>query len=186
MKYYNISLNELLKASKESNLNASGGFMNEFGNEYIIRGVGRTNNVEEIGNAVIKVVNNVPIKIEDVAEVKIGGAIPKIGDGSLKASPAVIMTIAKQPGTNTLELTEKIDTAIAEIAKTLPSDIKINTKIFRQADFIQASISNIKEALMEGFSLCRYHYVPVLDELPNHRYFPYCYSPFTYRFHYYP
>ncbi len=150
MKYYKISLNELLKASKESNLNASGGFMNEFGNEYIIRGVGRTNSVEETGNAVIKVVNNVPIKIEDVAEVKIGGAIPKIGDGSLKASPAIIMTVAKQPGTNTLELTKKIDIAITEIAKTLPSDIKINTNIFRQADFIQASISNIQKALIEG------------------------------------
>jgi CzcA family heavy metal efflux pump len=150
MKYYNISLTELLKASEESNLNASGGFMNEFGNEYIIRGIGRTNKVEEIGNAVIKVVNNVPIKIEDIAEVRIGGAIPKIGDGSLKASPAIIMTIAKQPGTNTLELTGKIDNAIIEIAKTLPSDIKINTNIFRQADFIQASISNIEKALIEG------------------------------------
>ncbi|HDY68590.1 MAG TPA: efflux RND transporter permease subunit [Candidatus Scalindua sp.] len=150
MKYYNISLNELLKASEESNLNASGGFMNEFGNEYIIRGIGRTNKTEEIGNAVIKVVNNVPIKIEDVAEIKIGGAIPKIGDGSLKGTPAVIMTIAKQPGTNTLELTEKIDNAIIEISKTLPSDIKINTKIFRQADFIQASINNVQKALIEG------------------------------------
>ncbi len=150
MKYYNISLNELLKASEESNLNASGGFMNEFGNEYIIRGIGRTNKTEEIGNAVIKVVNNVPIKIEDVADIKIGGAIPKIGDGSLKGKPAVIMTVAKQPGTNTLELTEKIDNAIIEISKTLPSDIKINTKIFRQADFIQASINNIQKALIEG------------------------------------
>lgn len=150
MKYYNITLNELLKASKESNMNASGGFMNEFGNEYIIRGVGRTNKVEEIGNSVIKVVNNVPIKIEDVAEIKIGGAIPKIGDGSLKAAPAIIMTVAKQPGTNTLELTAKIDNAIAVIARTLPSDIKINTKIFRQADFIKASITNIQKALIEG------------------------------------
>jgi CzcA family heavy metal efflux pump len=150
MKYYNISLNELLKASEESNLNASGGFMNEFGNEYIIRGIGRTNKTEEIGNAVIKVVNNVPIKIEDVAEIKIGGAIPKIGDGSLKGTPAVIITVAKQPGTNTLELTEKIDNAIIEISKTLPSDIKINTKIFRQADFIQASVNNIQKALIEG------------------------------------
>ncbi|MDR4503288.1 MAG: efflux RND transporter permease subunit [Candidatus Scalindua sp.] len=150
MNYYKISLNDLLKASKESNLNASGGFMNEFGNEYIIRGIGRTNKVEEIGNAVIRVVNNVPIKIEDVAEVTIGGAVPKIGDGSLNASPAIIMTVAKQPGTNTLELTEKIDSAIIEITKTLPSDIEINTNIFRQADFIQASISNIQKALIEG------------------------------------
>jgi len=150
MKYYNISLTELLKASKESNLNASGGFMNEYGSEYIIRGIGRTNNTKEIGNAVIKVVNGVPIKIEDVAEVKIGGAIPKIGDGSLKASPAVIMTIAKQPGTNTLELTKKIDEALIDIAKNLPPNVKINSKIFRQADFIQASVSNIQKALIEG------------------------------------
>ncbi len=150
MKYYNVTLNELLKASEESNLNASGGFMNEFGNEYIIRAIGRTNKAEEISNGVIKVVNNVPITIEDVADVKIGGAIPKIGDGSLKASPAIIMTVAKQPGTNTLELTAKIDKAIAEISKTLPPDIKINTKIFRQSDFIKASISNIQKALIEG------------------------------------
>ena len=150
MKYYNISLNELLEASKQSNLNASGGFINEFGNEYIIRGIGRTNKTEEIGNAVIKVINNIPIKIEDVAEIKIGGAIPKIGDGSLNASPAVIMTITKQPNTNTIELTEKIDDAIAEIRKTLPADIKINSQIFRQADFIQASVNNIQKALIEG------------------------------------
>lgn len=150
MKYYNISLTELLEASKQSNLNSSGGFINEFGNEYIIRGIGRTNKTEDIGNAVIKVINNIPIKIEDVAEIKIGGAIPKIGDGSLNASPAVIMTITKQPNTNTLELTEKIDDAIAEIRKTLPADVKINSQIFRQADFIQASINNIQKALIEG------------------------------------
>lgn len=150
MKYYNISLTELLEASKQSNLNSSGGFINEFGNEYIIRGIGRTNKTEDIGNAVIKVINNIPIKIEDVAEIKIGGAIPKIGDGSLNASPAVIMTITKQPNTNTLELTEKIDDALAEIRKTLPADVKINSQIFRQADFIQASINNIQKALIEG------------------------------------
>ncbi|HBS11554.1 MAG TPA: CusA/CzcA family heavy metal efflux RND transporter, partial [Flavobacteriaceae bacterium] len=150
MKYYNITLSELLKASEESNLNSSGGFINQYGSEYIIRGIGRSNDTQEIGNTVIKTVNNVPIKIEDVAEIKIGGAIPKIGDGSLKANPAVIMTVAKQPNTNTLELTEKIDKAILEISKTLPEDIKINTKIFRQADFIQASISNIQKALLEG------------------------------------
>lgn len=150
MKYYNITLSELLKASEESNLNSSGGFLNEFGSEYIIRGIGRSNNTQEIGNTVIKTVNNVPIKIEDVAEIKIGGAIPKIGDGSLNANPAIIMTVAKQPNTNTLELTEKIDKAILEISKTLPAGIEINTKIFRQADFIQASISNIQKALIEG------------------------------------
>jgi CzcA family heavy metal efflux pump len=150
MKHYNITLNELLKASEESNLNASGGFINEYGSEYIIRGVGRTSDISEIGNSVIKVINDIPIKINEVAEVKIGGAIPKIGDASLNAKPAVLLTIAKQPGTNTLELTNKIDEALVEIAKTLPPDIHLNAKIFRQSDFISASINNIQKALIEG------------------------------------
>jgi CzcA family heavy metal efflux pump len=150
MKHYNISLTELLKASKESNLNASGGFLNEYGSEYIIRGIGRTDNTEDIGNTVIKVINDIPIKIADVATVKIGGSIPKIGDGSLNATPAILMTIAKQPNTNTIELTKKIDEAILEISKTLPPDIKINNNIFRQATFIEASVNNIQKALIEG------------------------------------
>lgn len=150
MKHYNITLNELLKGSKESNLNASGGFINEYGSEYIIKGIGRTSDISEISNSVIKVINDIPIKISDVAEVKIGGSIPKIGDASLNAKPAVLLTIAKQPGTNTIELTKKIDESLAELSKTLPADIKINTTIFRQADFITASVSNIQKALIEG------------------------------------
>lgn len=150
MKHYHITLNELLKSCKESNVNASGGFVNDYGTQYIVRGIGRTNNKEEIGNNVIKVINDIPIKISDVAEIKIGGAIPKVGDASLKGSPAVLMTIAKQPETNTIELTKNIDEAILELAKTLPKNVKVNTHIFRQADFIEASIGNIQKALIEG------------------------------------
>lgn len=149
MKHYNVSLNELLKASEEANNNAAGGFMNEFSNEYIVRGIGRTNDINELGKSIIKTHNGEPIKIEDVAEVKIG-ASTKIGDGSLKGSPAVIMTVMKQPNTNTLLLTDKIDEAIFDMQKSIPKDIHINTKIFRQADFINASISNIKKTLIEG------------------------------------
>lgn len=149
MGYYEVSLNELLKAVKESNNNASGGFINEFGNEYIVRGMGRTTDLKELGKSVIKTINNMPVKIEDVAEIKIG-ASSKIGDGSLRGKPAVIMTVLKQPNTNTLALTNKIDSAIADISKTLPKDVHINTKIFRQADFINASISNIQKVLLEG------------------------------------
>src|SRR5688572_21392476 len=133
MNYYHITLNELLKASEEANQNAAGGFMSEYSNEYIVRGIGRTNDLVELGRSVIKTVNGIPVKIEDVAELKIGAAI-KIGDGSLKGRPAVIMTVMKQPGTNTLELTNKIDNAIAELKKTLPDDLEMNTQIFRQAD----------------------------------------------------
>jgi CzcA family heavy metal efflux pump len=149
MKYYNVSLNELLKASEEANKNAAGGFMSEYSNEYIVRGVGRTSDLKELGKSLIKTVNGNPVKIEDVAEIKIGSAI-KIGDGSLKGAPAVIMTVMKQPGTNTLELTDKIDNALADLKKTLPVDLVIDTKIFRQADFINASIGNIQKTLIEG------------------------------------
>lgn len=149
MNYYNVSLNELIKASEEANGNSSGGFMNEYNNEYIVKGIGRTNEIDALGKSVIKMQHGNPIKIEDVAEIKIGASL-KIGDGSLNGEPAVIMTVMKQPSTNTLELTETIDASIADIQKNLPKDVHINTKIFRQADFINASISNIQKTLLEG------------------------------------
>lgn len=149
MNYYNVSLNELVAASQQANGNSSGGFLNEFGNEYIVRGIGRTNDLNELGKSVIKSSNGNVIRIEDVAEIKIGAA-PKIGDASSNMKPAIVLSISKQPATNTLELTQKIDEAVAELQNNLPTDIHINTHIFRQADFINASISNINKTLLEG------------------------------------
>lgn len=151
MELYNISLTELVKASQEANGNSSGGFINEYGNEYIIKGIGRTNDLKEIGRSVVKKVNGNPVKIEDVAEIKIGAA-PKIGDASKNGNPAVVLAISKQPGTNTLDLTEKIDASIADIKKNIPGDIEMDTHVFRQADFINASISNIQKVLWEGMA----------------------------------
>jgi len=149
MDFYDVKLSELIEACESSSSNSSGGFINEYGNEYLIKGIGRTNNLIEIGETVIKLQNNIPIKIEDVAEVKIGPA-PKIGDASVKGKAGIIMTVMKQPATNTLKLTDKIDGAIADIQSTLPEDIHLNTKIFRQADFINSSINNIQKVLWEG------------------------------------
>src|SRR3546814_908830 len=149
MGFYDVSLADLLQAGKEANGNSSGGFMNEYSSEYIIKGIGRTNDINEIGRSVVKMVDGKPVKIEDVAEVKIGSSL-KIGDGSLKGEPAVIMTVMKQPATNTLELTDQINEVIADIQKNLPGDVDINTEIFRQSDFINASIWNIQKVLLEG------------------------------------
>lgn len=149
MKHFNVTLTDLINASKEASVNASGGFMNEFGNEYVIRGIGRTNSLEELGKTVVRLTPDSRITISDVAEIKIGSAI-KVGDGSLRGEPAVILTVMKQPNTNTLELTETIDKAISDLSKTLPPDVKINTQIFRQADFINASVGNIQRTLIEG------------------------------------
>ena len=149
MKYFNVSLKELEEAVAASTENASGGFINQYGNQYIIQGEGRTNSVEQIGLTLIKRQGTTPIRIEDVAEVKIGAA-PKIGDAAVKGKPSVILTLMKQPNANTLELTERIDGTMAAIQKQLPKGVELNTHIFRQSNFIQASIDNLQRTLLEG------------------------------------
>ncbi|MBD3630986.1 efflux RND transporter permease subunit [Cyclobacterium sp.] len=149
LKYYDVSLGELLEKVQESNMNAPGGFLNEYGNQYIIKGSGRAYSVEHLEEAVVKSVNGQSIKIKDVASVQIGAA-DKIGDGSLNADPAVILTISKQPDVNTLELTERLDEAIADLNTTLHESVEIKSHIFRQANFIDASIDNLNQTLLEG------------------------------------
>ena len=150
MKYYDVSMNEVLTAVEGMNQNSTGGILYEYGNEYIIQGVLATNNLEELGKGVVKIVNNTPILISDVATVQIGSKAPKLGLASEKGKPAVLVTVTKQPNTNTLELTEKLDAAISDLQKTLPPDVHISSDIFRQARFIESSISNIQRALVEG------------------------------------
>ena len=149
LKYYDVTLGELLEKVRASNMNAPGGVMNEFGNQYIIKGSGRAYAVEDLEEAVLKQVNGQSIKIKDVATVQIGAA-DKIGDGSLNASSAVILTVSKQPDVNTLELTESLDEAIADLQNTLPAGVEIKSEIFRQSNFIDASISNLNQTLLEG------------------------------------
>jgi len=146
---YDISLNEVLHAAEQSNTNSSGGAYMDAGQEYLIRGIGRVQNLEDIATSVVAMRGNLPVLIRDVAEVKIGPAI-KFGDGSANAKPAAIIMVQKQPNANTLELTERIESTIAEIQKTLPPGIAINTQIFRQADFIRVAIDNVIEALRDG------------------------------------
>ncbi len=149
MKHFGVSLKELLQHVKEANLNVPGGVINQYGNQYIIKGSGRAHVLEDLQEAVLKQVNGQTIKIKDVATVKIG-ASDKIGDGSLNASPAVILTLSKQPNVNTLELTERLDGVITDLEKTLPEGVEIKSHIFRQSDFIEASISNLNQTLLEG------------------------------------
>ncbi|TCP25856.1 CzcA family heavy metal efflux pump [Tenacibaculum skagerrakense] len=146
---YGISIQELLEKVKESNLNTPGGIFNEYGNEYIIKGSGRIYNLNDLEEAVVKQIKGQTIKVKDVAKVVIGAA-DKIGDGSLNAKSSVIMTISKQPDVNTLQLTQKLDDAITDLKTSLPKGITIESQIFRQADFIKASINNLQNTLLEG------------------------------------
>lgn len=151
MRHYGVSLNDVAEATKNMNQNVSGGIHYEHGNEYIIRGVVSTNRIAELSKATIKL-NNVgkPIVLSDIADVKMGSKSPKTGVASVSGKPAVLLTITKQPTTSTLELTEKLDTTIAALKSALPKDVKVNTHLYRQKDFIDSSISNIKKSLIEG------------------------------------
>ncbi len=150
MKHYNVSLDEVLAIVKGMNQNVSGGIISEFGNEFIIRGILSTNNINELKKSVVKTVNDSPILLENISEVTIGNKAPKLGLASERGKPAVLLTVTKQPKTNTLELTDKLDQSIAELQSIMPSDVKLSTDIFRQSRFIESSLNNIKIALLEG------------------------------------
>ncbi|MFT6746428.1 MAG: CzcA family heavy metal efflux pump [Glaciecola sp.] len=154
MKYYGISLLELKDAASNINRNASGGIVNQRGNQYVIRGEGKTKDVKALGNSLLKVIDGIPVLISDVAKVTIGAA-PKIGKGSYMGKDAIILTILKQPDANTLKLTTNIDKTLDNIRQQLPPGVHIDSHLFRQADFIQASINNLQKTLLEGaFFVC--------------------------------
>ena len=150
MKYYNVSLSEVLAVTENMNQNVNGGVIYEYGNEYIVRGVVSTNNVDQIALAVVKNENGYPVTLRDIADVKIGGQQPKLGVASEKGKPAVILTVTKQPNTGTIELTERLEAALQDLQKNMPEDINVSTDIFRQSRFINASIDNVKSSLYEG------------------------------------
>ena len=146
---FDVTLQDVLQAAAGSNVNASGGVFMERGQEYLIRGTGRVQHLDDIAQTVVAVREATPITISDVADVRIGAAT-RLGEGSANAERAVILTVQKQPDTNTLELTERIDQELSDIESTLPTGIQINRSIFRQADFIETAVDNVLEALRNG------------------------------------
>lgn len=150
MKHYDVQLDEVLAVVRGMNQNASGGVLNEYGNEYIIRGMLSTNNLSDLKKTVVKVVRDNPVLLETIAEVKVGDRTPKLGTASERGKPAVLLTVTKQPATSTMELTDKLDQSIAELQTAMPSDVKLSTDIFRQSRFIESSIHNIQKSLLEG------------------------------------
>lgn len=149
MKDYGITLAELQNACRDINENSNGGIFNQYGNEYIIRGLTRTTSCNEIGSTVIKMNQGYPVRIADVAEVQIRGA-QKINDASYRTKPSIVVTVTKQPNMGTLDLTEKLIENIKELEATLPGNIIFHTEPFHQANFINTSISNVEKALLEG------------------------------------
>jgi CzcA family heavy metal efflux pump len=149
LREYNVTLGQVEEALRRANKNSSAGFRVTGGQEYLIQGVGRVSNEEEIGNIVVEARGARPILVSNVAHVQIGEAL-KRGTGSHKGSPAVILGIQKQPGANTLELTRQLDITLDDIQRTLPPGMVIDKHVFRQADFIQRALDNLLGALRDG------------------------------------
>ena len=163
MRHYGVTLGQILEATRGMNLNANGGVIYEYGNEYIVRGLTATTNTELLGKTVVKATSDelqatsgsgsnssLPILLEDVADVRIGAQTPKLGLASERGKPAVLLTVTKQPATSTLELTAKLEASLKDLQKNLPPDVKVSTDIFRQSRFIESSIGNVQKSLIEG------------------------------------
>ncbi|MDR0988747.1 MAG: CusA/CzcA family heavy metal efflux RND transporter [Prevotellaceae bacterium] len=151
MRHYGLSLSQVMNATRNMNLNANGGIIYEYGNEYIVRGLLSTSNLQQLARTLIaKQPDNTAIFLEDIARVRIGAKEPKLGTASERGKPAVLLTVTKQPATSTLELTDKLEAALGDLQQNLPPDVHVSTDIFRQSRFIESSIGNVKKSLLEG------------------------------------
>ncbi len=150
MRHYGVTLQELMAVTRSMNQNVNGGVMYQYGNEYIVRGVIASADVEQLRRSVVKMKDGSPITLADVAEVRIGAQEPRLGVASEKGKPAVLLTVTKQPGVGTVELTERLEKALDDVRKNLPGDVKVSTDIFRQSRFIDSSIDNVGSSLIEG------------------------------------
>ncbi|MDX2001398.1 MAG: efflux RND transporter permease subunit [Chitinophagales bacterium] len=152
LQQFNLTIDEVDEALQLTNQNTTGGFFDQYGSEVLIRNVGRANTLEDLANTVVANRDGLPVLLSQVAEVKFGSAV-KSGDASVNGKRAVILTVEKQPGASTVELTEEVERALKELSKTLPADVKLNPDIFQQKHFIVNSITNVQHALRDGFIL---------------------------------
>lgn len=150
MKHLGVSLDEVRQAVEGINSNRSGGVLYDYGNEYLIKVDMHTAATEQLAKSVIRSDERGVVTIADVAAVTMGTESPKFGTASERTKPAVLLTVAKQPSTSTIDLTDGIETTLNELKQSLPAGINISTDIFRQSDFIDNSISNLQTSLLEG------------------------------------
>jgi CzcA family heavy metal efflux pump len=149
MEAYGVTMAELEAVGRSLSVNTEGGIVRDWGNEYALRGIARSTDLDELGQSLVKMGPEGPITLADVAELKIGAAV-KLGTASQNGKPAVIISISKQPNINTLKVTHAIEANLKSVAESLPHDVRMDTHIFQQADFIQASVGNVGRSLLEG------------------------------------
>jgi CzcA family heavy metal efflux pump len=157
---FNITLDQVTQATQKANVNAAGGFFITPDTERLIRGIGRIESIEDLQKSTIIARSGTPVRLKDVAEVKIGAAL-KRGDGSFNGKPAIIVMVNKQPSVDTPTVTRAVEKAIAEIKVGLPKDIKVTTT-FRQDSYIESSVDNVRSSLIQGSIIAAIILIPFL------------------------
>lgn len=150
MKALGVTLNDVYEALQNVNSNVGGGILNDYDNEYIIKGSVSTSDLEELRKIPVVADAGGKYALSDFAEIEIAIKTPEIGKASINGKSSVLLTITKQPGIGSISLTDRLMEEMESIKKTLPSDISVNSEIFRQADFIENSVSNLQVSLFEG------------------------------------
>lgn len=150
MRHYGVTLSDVTAATADMSRNVSGGVVNNYGNEYIVRGIIASADVADLKLCVVKKTPTSTVLLGDVAEVKTGNKLPQTGVASLRGRPCVMLTITKQPSTPTLSLSQDIDQTLADVKASLPHDVRIDTDVYRQERFIHSAVDNVKQSLWEG------------------------------------
>lgn len=151
MKHYNVTLDNVVNALNKANENSSGGIINASGQEYLVKADISTTSIEDLEQITVNINEyGDQVLLSDIATISIAGKEPKIGMASVKGKPAVLLTVTKQPGAGTIELTQNIENTLDNLKNNLPHDVVVATDIFRQSDFISNSINNLQSALFEG------------------------------------
>jgi cation efflux system protein involved in nickel and cobalt tolerance len=162
---FNLSLENVSAAVAAANVSAPGGYLITPDREQLIRGIGRIEDIEGLRQSVITARNGTPVKITDVAEVKIGAGI-KRGDASVNGQKAVVIIVNKQPQADTPTVTRSVEAAMKELQRGLPADVTV-TPTFRQETYIDASIENVRQALVEGSVIVALILIPFLMNWRN-------------------
>ena len=149
LKQFNLTIDDVLLALEQGEQNSTGGFFDRYGSEVLIRVKGRSRDGSDIANTVVANRDGKPVLLDQVAEVIEAGAL-KRGDASINGRPSVILTVEKQPGASTVDLTAQVEAALAELQKSLPPDVVLNPEVFQQRNFIENSLTNVEEALRDG------------------------------------
>lgn len=168
MSHYGVTLAEVLAATDQMNRNTNGGVIYEYGNEYIVRGVVSTHDVQELGNVAVKSINGNTVTLADVADVQVGAQMPRLGTASEKGKPAVLLTVTKQPNTGTIELTNRLEATLKDLKKQHASRCSHLNRHFPPVTIHREFDTQCQAITLRRRHLCSYRAFPLSGQCTHY------------------